>query len=403
MKKKRIKSSFCLFLCFSLYGCTSQDTSIEEINALSRPVSVSVMEAKEGILTDNQTLIGEISAESKGKVFPQVGGTIVKLYKKKGESVKRGEIIGEIDNSEQVLALRQAQSKLDEAKARLAQARSTQTVDTGISSSALAKQSLESARKSYERIKKLVQEGALPAAQLDTAEADWLRAQNAFRAATISDAKDETGITIISSGVSEAMIALEKAENALQNTKITAPIDGVINQLSVVVGDTVNLQTSIAEIIDLDSVIVNTQVPEKDLPQFREGEKIEVYIPALQRKTEGLVLFTGFSASPETKLFPIEIRLANPDQALRLGMRADVKGNGREGTLGVLLPLESIVDEDDKTCVYVVKGATAYKREVEVLEGNTSEVLIRDGVVAGEQIVVRGQSDLFDQVSVKIN
>ncbi|QOS97968.1 efflux RND transporter periplasmic adaptor subunit [Brevibacterium sp. JNUCC-42] len=364
--------------------------------------SVTVQEAKVESFSDKQTFIGTITADVSGSVVPQVTGTIIRLYVKKGERVRKGQVIGEIDSTQKQLEVREAETKLAEAKARLTQAETVRTADNSHSSDALTKQALENARKSYERVKKLVEVGALPASQLDAAEEEWIRAQSNYRVANVSDAKDQAGITVSSVQVEGAKITLDKAKKALGDTKIKAPMDGTINNLLVTVGDAVSPQAAIAEIVSLDHVTVTIQISEDYLPSLSKGKSVQVSIPTVGIVTEAQVTFIGLTASLQTKLYPVEIRLANPSQALRPGMRADVTIAAQKEVKGIVLPIESIVEEEGKSFVFITKGDQAIKQEVKIMDSNATSVLIGEGVAPGDLVVVSGQSELKDDDVVEI-
>ncbi|MGG4495423.1 efflux RND transporter periplasmic adaptor subunit [Brevibacillus reuszeri] len=398
-----IAASLMLTVGLVLAGCTSQNEKGEEAPPVSVNVPVTVLTAKQESLPNEHSYMGSITAENAGTVVAQTTGTITKLYVKKGDTVKKGQLIAEIDSTRQQLDVGEQESKLASAIARLEQAKASQAADTEAVSStkSLAKQSLDNAKESYDRIKVLVEAGALPAAQLNAAEDEWLRAQSSYRTSTQSDAKDLAGIKVSSADVEAAKIALAKAKRALADTKITASMDGVIDQLALSAGDLVANQNTVAEILSLDHVLVTIQVAEDSLSSLKKGEHVQVKIPALgAKKTEGEVAFVGLSAARETKLFPVEIRLTNRELAFRPGMRADVTILGSQEQKGILLPNKALVEQDGQTYVYVVKGDRAYKQEVEKVDSLTDAVIISKGLAPGDVVVIEGQSELQDGAQV---
>lgn len=383
-------------LALALAGCSAQDEPPIEKKPAPVAHPVVVQEAKVEPFSSRQTFIGTVTAEASGSVVPQVTGTISSLLVKKGDAVKKGQVIGEIDPTQKLLEVKEAETRLAEARARLTQAEAVRTADESRAPDALSRQALENARETYERVKKLVEAGALPASQLDAAEAEWIRAQSNYRAATVSEAKDQAAIAVSSAQLEGATITWEKAKKALRDTKIKAPLDGIVNHLPVAVGDPASPQAAIAEIISLDHVVVTIQAGEDHLPALSKGKSVQVSIPALGLVTEAQISFAGLAASPETKLYPVEIRLANPDHAIRPGMRADVTVAGQSPEEGIVLPVESVMEEDGRRFVFVVTEGRAIKREVETRESRATSVLIGEGIAAGELVVVRGQSELKD-------
>lgn len=405
MKKRwmtSVAASLLAVLGLTIGGCSSTEKPQDATPPAPTGTAVTVAVVQEGTLPNDQTFIGSITAKQTGSVYAQATGQLNKLYVHKGDTVKKGQVIGEIDNSRAVIDVRDAQAKLAEAKARLAQSQTAQSADAGQSATALAQQSLEKARESYERVKKLVEEGALPAAQLDDAEDAWIRAQSAYRSTNVSDARDMAGIKISSAVVEEAQINLEKAKKALSDTQIRAVMDGTIDSLSVSVGDVVTTQTPVAAIVSLDQVTANVQVAESHLRNVTTGKRVQVSIPALGVKQEGTVSYVGLTASPQGKLYPVEITLANPAHQLRPGMRADVTVIGSEKQRGIVVPIEALVQEDGKQYVFLVKEDRAIRREVAVLEANTTSALIGQGLSPSDTVVIAGQTDIQDNALVKM-
>lgn len=385
---------------FVISGCMSPEEDLLDSQPVAPAISVAVQRVQEGALSKRQGYIGTISAEASGTVYSQTAGTITKLYVKKGDFVTQGQAIGEIDSTKQLLELRDAETKLAGAIARLNQAQASQSVASVSTSHALAKQLLDHAKDNYERVKILVQEGALPAVQQDAAEEEWTRAQNSFRSAMVTDAKDQAGVTVSATEVEAAKVGVEKAKRSLRDTTIRATMDGEINDLAVSIGDSIAIQGAVAELVSLDQVKAVIQVSETDLASFVKGDKVQVMIPSMSKEAEGIISLVGLAASRDTKLFAVEISLGNPSHLLRPGMRAEITVASSDEQRGILLPREALLEEGGRTIIYLVKGDRANKLEVEEVDGNEHFVMIKQELAPGELVVVAGQEDLHDNARV---
>lgn len=385
-----------------LAGCNSQEEGIPVIPPVATGIPVVVQKAKEGTLPNEQTFMGSIAAVDTGEIYSKASGILTKLYVKKGEKVKQGQVIAELDSSKQRLDVKDAQARLSGAVARLEQANASQSVTATPSARELAEQSLQLAKENVERIKRLVEAGALPQAQLKAAEDDWIQAQNSFRTSTISDVKDEAGVAVSSSDVEAAKVSLEKAKRGLEDTVITAFKDGTISELHATVGDVVSTQTAVAQVVSLEQVKVTIQVPETERFLFAQGAQVQVSIPVAGKRVEGHVSYLGLTAFQDTRLYPIEITIENPAHYFLPGMRADVNIVHTQEHKGILLPQEAIVDEDGTSYVFLVKGDVVYKQDIEVVAKDEKFVLVDRGVADGELVVVSGQEKLRNQSRVTI-
>ena len=137
---------------FVFSGCTSPEEDLLDSQPVAPAISVAVQRVQEGALSKRQGYIGTISVEASGTVYSQTAGTLTKLHVKKGDFVTLGQAIGEIDSTKQLLELRDAETKLAGAIARLNQAQASQSVASVGTSHALAKQLLDHAKDDYERV-----------------------------------------------------------------------------------------------------------------------------------------------------------------------------------------------------------------------------------------------------------
>ena len=121
-----------------------------------------------------------------------------------------------------------------------------------------------------------------------------------------------------------AEAGLASAERALAETVLVAPFAGRLDALDIAVGEHVTSGTAIARIIDLDPLGIEVRVPQQSLAAIVPGLAAEVrFITGEVRP--GTVRFVGAQADPQTRTFPAEIEVANPDGALAAGLSAQVR------------------------------------------------------------------------------
>lgn len=223
--------------------------------------------------------------------------------------------------------------------------------------------------------------------------------------------------------LAQARAALEQAENLLSRTRITSPIDGVVIQVDVKVGETVvagttNIPGSAMMVIADPSVtLTEVQVDEADIGQVRQGQTAEVYTAAYpDRPLAGTVQSVASVArkmAGEAGLsFLVKILLHEQNSILiRPGMsvRADIYTRSRENTLAI--PVQAVLydedtgDEDEQTYVFVMRDGKAVRRNVSVGIASDSDQEIIDGLEAGERVIYgpyRVLRHLLDGEDVKV-
>lgn len=217
-------------------------------------------------------LRGSTEAVRKVDVRAETFGRVVELNAKKGGSVESGEVLVRLSPEERP-------AMLEEARALY-----------------------EQRRIEYEAARKLSKKGFRAETQLAASKAD-LEAADA---------------------------AVKRAKVALENIVIRAPFDGFVDERMVEIGDFIDKSDPIVKVVDLDPILIVTQVNERSIKQLSVGK------PGYARlitgdEVEGRIRFVSAVADPQTRTFRVEIEVPNQDRKVPDGLSADVR-----------LPLEEI-------------------------------------------------------------
>jgi multidrug efflux system membrane fusion protein len=128
-----------------------------------------------------------------------------------------------------------------------------------------------------------------------------------------SDAKQEA-----------ARAQLHRQRLNLERTKITAPFDGVVEDLQMNAGDYAVPGASCATLIELDPMLISADVTEAEVESLRLGDRVAGRT-SVGRELEGLVTFVGKQSDPVTRTYPVEITVANGDYSVRSGLTVNVR------------------------------------------------------------------------------
>lgn len=401
MRRKWLSISLAGAVSLSLLaGCSGKGKdTMAPVDPGTTAVTVKVEEVKEGEVNEPIRLLAEVSANANVAIVPKVSGTLREIYVKKGDAVKNGQVLAKLDQTDYILGVRQAEAALEMANASLKQAREGNgAAESGHSSYEIAKRGLEIAQANYDRTKALFEAGAASQSQLEQAEAALHQAQSQLNQAK----QGMAAIEVAEAGVRQAQVGLERANSSLNDTVIRATADGIVSSIHYDTGALVGPQGPVFTLIDLDPVLVKLNVSENNLAKFKTGMEVDLNVPAQSAAVKGKVKYVGLQADAQSKMFPVEIEVANPDRRLVPGMKAEVLAKDPESKKGLLLPTDAIMEQDGKKYVYVTEGDKAVKREVTVSEGNSSKVVVLQGVNAGDKVVVKGQSNLRDQAKIRL-
>jgi RND family efflux transporter MFP subunit len=240
---------------------------------------------------------------------------------------------------------------------------------------------LRQARADYERVSQLYENRSTSRADYDAAYARYTAAQ-ARRSLTAVGLGDAT---------------------------LRAPLDGVILRRSAEVGSLAGPSVPAFSIAATGVVKVVFGVPDVVVARLKLGQTIPIQAEALPGESlRGRITRISPSADPNSRVFEVEAALPNPQGRLKVGMLATLKVEDAAAAPAVVVPLAAIVRPAGDTAnyaVYVVADSsdmTARLRRVDLGEVSGNLIAVRQGLHAGEQVVVRGATIVTDGQAVQI-
>jgi HlyD family secretion protein len=273
----------------------------------------------------------------------EAAGRILELLFDEGDWVKQGDILAQIDQDKQKIELARAKAQLAEAEAHLTlliKGLRDKEVERAREAFLESEVLLKESKRDYKRTQKLFDQGVVDLGTRDKVEASYEAAQkrNAIAKKNYEIAVEGSRKEEIQAGeaVKEAAEAQVKLiERQLEDATITIPIDGVISERYVELGEVVSVGSLIATIIDLKHVWVMAYVSESNLGKIKLGQEGTIRVDSFPDKEFlGKVTFISPEAeftpkNIQTKeervklVFGIKIEIDNPDQELKPGMPAD--------------------------------------------------------------------------------
>lgn len=257
-----------------------------------------------------------------------------------------------------------------------------------------------------------VREGA-SVLRVDTAATDAQRAQlqtqlsslerEIVRATTLHERGLGTVHDIESFQTQRALVLdqLGALDANIQQGRMRAPIGGIVVDKLAEVGEYANPGVPLARIVDISSIVVRAGLPEREITFVREGMEVPVHILATGEHYVGTLHRIGVEANTLSRTFPLEIRIDNASGRLRAGMRAEVRVSKRELPDAIVIPRDAILQGLDGPEVLVAEGSQVGVRSVRVGPGRGGFVVIESGLLAGDQLIVRGHRLLVPGESIR--
>lgn len=325
---------------------------IEELDTLKRVPLVSAITIKNEVFTHYLELQGNVKTKQNVLIYPEMPGTLERVFVKEGQQVRKGEILAKIDDGGMAQQVAQLEATTSLAKT------------------------------TYERQKRLWE-------QKIGSEIQFLQTKTNY------EAQKNT---------------LAQLKKQLDKATIRAPFSGVIDDVVKDQGTVVSPGpgSEIFRIVNLGNMYIEADVPETYIANINQGKDVIIEFPILGKTLETTVRQTGNFINPANRTFKVEIGVPNKDKSIKPNLTAKLKINDYTSPEAILIP-QSIISEnaEGKQYVYVVKdihGDTGNAKQVVVKTGKTQGDIIEilEGVSVGDLLIKAGARSVKDGQEVKI-
>jgi RND family efflux transporter MFP subunit len=344
-------------------------------NAVPSVRAVSVKE-----ITGPRTieLPGNMAAFDSATLFARATGYIKTRNVDIGSKVKKGDVLAVIAAPDLDAQLAQAKAQLQQLQASVQQAQAT--ADLG--------------RVTDQRTARLVQQGWSSAQQGDQ---DRLTAASSSAAVAVAKAN---------------VVAQEAAVNRLTELagfeQITAPFDGVITSRLIDVGSLVTADaasgTSLFSIQRTDVLRVQVYVPQAAYFGIKDGDHATVTVPELPgRSFDGIVARNASSLSSGTRTLLTEVDVDNKNGELTAGLYGILHLQVQRQNPVVSIPSQAVIFNKDGLMAAVIDDAGKVQlHKLNVEYDNGASLDIRDGLKAGDKVVLSPPANITDGMAVKV-
>ncbi|MBC7945413.1 MAG: efflux RND transporter periplasmic adaptor subunit [Burkholderiales bacterium] len=315
-------------------------------DAALKGADVEIKTAGPATIKNVLQLPGEIQFNQDGlvHVVPRVSGIVTASPVASGQRIKKNDLLAVLDSQ----ALADMRSDFSATQKRLALARTT-----------------------HGREKKLWQEKI-------SAEQDYLLAKQALSEAEIAFAAASQKLRVF--GVSP-----KGSSDQLARFEIRAPIDGVVVEKDIALGEAIKDDANIFTIADLTTVWAEITVYPKDLNTIKIGQQVTIKATAFQAEAVGEVSYIGSLVGEQTRTAKARVTLPNPDGVWRPGLFVRVELTSDEAQVPVAVAVDAIQTVRDWSVVFGRYGEFLEARPLELGRSDGKMVEVVEGLAAGVQ------------------
>ncbi len=291
---------------------------------------------------------GEIATKGDYVITAEQPGTLTSLNIREGQTVKKGSLLGSVDNSSIKSSIAELQLQLDLAK------------DV------------------FQRRKRLWD-------QKIGSELEFLQAKN---------------------GMESLEKSIATASTQLRKSRIYAPSNGVIETVHVKQGEQVSPGLPIASLIDVSNVQIVADVSESYLTSVSVGDELAVSIPALEIETKAWISNIGSIVNPANRTFKIEARVSNKNGTLKPNLLTMLKIKKFEKEEAIVIPTNAVQREGSADFVYVLGKDSdvdvALKKNITVERSSGGETVVTSGLSGVELLIDEGKTLVKNGSAVSI-
>lgn len=325
------------------------DDALVKLDTVKKLTLVSTLQPTVSEFNHYVDIQGNVTTKQNLILYPEMGGKLERVLVKEGQLVNEGELIAIIDGSGIQEQLAQAQ--------------------TG---AALSKTTFERQERLW--------------SQKIGSEIQYLQTKTDFEAKTKM---------------------VEQIQQQLNKTKITAPFDGIIDDIITDEGSFVAPgQSPIVRIVNLNNMTINAEVPETFVRFVKKDKKVKVFFTVLDQEVETTITQAGNFINPNNRKFKIEMAVpkniaAKPNMSVRLLVNDYINENA------IMIP-QSIISENEKReeYIYVVKTENnkhiAHKQFITTGKTNENEIEVLNGIDESMSIIIEGARTVREGQQVKI-
>jgi RND family efflux transporter MFP subunit len=374
-------------LAFLLTGCQGgNQVNAEEPKTKTTPPprEVRVTPAAERTVARTVSATGTLAADEQVVLGTKVAGRLAEITVDLGTRVRRGQVVGRLDQSDFKIRVDQAEASLQQARVRLGLAASGSDERIDPEKTAIVRQAramLDEARLNRDRSIKLMEMELIARAQFDSVEANMQVAEGRYQDA-IEEVRNRQAI------IAQRRSELELARQQLADTVIYAPLDGAVSLKQASVGEYLTAGTPIATLVRTHPLRLRVPIPEREGAGVRAGHAVTLTVEGDPTVYRGRVVRLSPIVQEQNRTLLVEAEVPNERGFLRPGSFARVEIMTEVSQPVVTVPASSIIVFAGVEKVLVVRqGKTA---EVRVTTGRRlgEDVEIVDGLKRGEDVVL---------------
>ncbi|HZB87513.1 MAG TPA: efflux RND transporter periplasmic adaptor subunit [Terracidiphilus sp.] len=387
-----------------LSGCKNEAT--EEAQ-----VTVQAEQPEHGAISETITTDAVLAPIEQAAIEPKITAPVKKFMVQRGQRVKAGELLAELENSDLTAAAMDNQGIYDAAEAAYATATKAQVPEDELkaeSDVAQAKANLALSRSIVNSRKQLFQEGAIPGRDLDTSQAALVEVQAAYDAAvkhldSMRSVTHEAALLQAKGELASAKGKLTGAQAQVSYSEIRSPIDGFVTDRPLFAGETAAVGAPLITVMNTATLVAKAHIAQTLAQQLKLGGEAEVHAPGVIEPTPAKLSMISPALDPGSTTVEVWLKIDNHNGNLKVGTPVRVAITGRTVESALKIPLSAVLTAADGTkSVMVIVNDAAKRKKVTLGMTDGDEIQVLSGIDASDHVITVGSYGLDPDTKVKI-
>jgi len=407
MKKILVFAYYAVSLALIATGCAQPGQTKDQPLPDQARIPVVAQPVQRENIAQKIVTNGTFESDEKAMIGPKVGGKIMEISVDEGDRVQKGQILVRMDDTQLKLDLKRNEAIIEELRARLDAAKievESARARLNASQAAVNRSQADLNLKALEekRIERLVQNQSLPQQKYDYAKSAYDMAKASLEASQADVESAKAGLAAAQAGLKTTEASLSSGEKLmaiarerLQDTRITAPISGVISKKIMNIGDVSDMGKTILILEKIDLLELRAKVSSEYLQQVKAGLPVAIYPDGISDPIQASIERINPSIDPVDRSVEVICKIPNPSGILKPGLFAKLEITVQVFQQVVVIPSFSIVERNNRKVVFIAENDRAKMVPVDIalFEADEKNIILK-GLSGNETLIVEGQNDL---------
>lgn len=375
-------------------------------------VTVQAEHPEQGTMAEHVTADAVLAPLAQAAITPKITAPVRKFYVQRGQRVKAGELLVELENADLAAAALDNKGTYEAAQAAYETATKAQVpedVQKAQLDLAQAKANLDLNENIVKSRKQLFAEGAIPGRDLDTAQAALVQAQAAYDTAAkhVESMKAVTREAALKTAQGQLTSAEGKYKGAAATAgyaEIRSPIDGFVTDRPLYAGETAAAGTPLITVMETTVLLAKTHLAQSLVERLKVGDAATVTVPGVDDPVPAKVSMISPALDPGSTTVEVWMKIENKSGALKVGTPVKVTVTGRSVANAMKIPVSSVLTSQTgaKSVMVIGSDGAAHSKAVTLGIQDGDDVQVLTGLSPTDTVITSGSYGLDEGTKVKI-